>query len=74
MKLLEILKARKVVLESNLKNRIDNSYNIQYEDDNQITSAILEELKFVDEAAKAYDQYVLDNKLEHTRNFSDANN
>lgn len=57
LKAIEILKAKKQVLESNLKDRIKNSYNLQYEDDNQITSAILEELKYVDEAIEDLEQY-----------------
>ena len=52
MKALEILKAKQQVLNSNLKDRINKSHNLQYEDDNQITNTIISELNFIDEAIK----------------------
>lgn len=57
LKALEVLKAQKAVYEVDLQNRIDNSYNIQYEDDNEITKAILNQLNFIDEAIKELEEY-----------------
>jgi hypothetical protein len=52
MKALEILKDREQILDCKLKERIEKSYNKQYEDDNQITRAILDELNFLDKMIK----------------------
>ena len=56
MKSLEILKARQQVLELKLQERIEKSYNKQYEDDNPITREILDELKDTDEAIKELEE------------------
>lgn len=42
------LEDRRDCLESELKDRINKSYNIQYEDDNPITYAILREIDEVE--------------------------
>ena len=52
MKALEILKDREQSLDCKLNERIEKSYNKQYEDDNQITRAILDELNFLDKMIK----------------------
>lgn len=56
MEALEILKNRKQILDCKIKERIENSYNKQYEDDNQITKVILDELNLLDKAIKELEE------------------